>query len=262
MYKIVVLSGSPRKKGNTMSLVEVLHEVMGFDDFEFEYLHLYDYEIKPCIGCKMCLSKDGLLCPFKDDVLTILDKLKEADGLILASPTYSRLVTGPMKTFIDRTNYVLHRPSLINKPTVSIATTDILMAKKVSDYLGVIGSSMGAKMIGSLPVRIGAFHNNASYRKRVDDRIETLGQEFASAVSSKTMDVPTIKQLFRFNVWKTRVIIGREMYPNDYKYWADNGWIDKSYFYEISLPLGKKIASKLMRRRLEKLIRTGVIYKE
>lgn len=259
MKKIVVLSGSPRKKGHTMSMVD---QLLDSDQFEVEYIHLYDYDLKGCIGCKVCLKKDGRACPFKDDVQMILEKLESAHGLIFASPTYSRAVTGPFKTFIDRTNYVLHRPLLYGKPVVTLATTDLGMAKRVAAYLGVIASSMGARVVGSLPVKMGSYNNKPAYHDKVTRDIQKLGKAFQMAVLEDKNHVPSLKELMRFNVWKIRAEITKDQFPGDRQYWADHGWLDQKYFYPVHLPIYKRIFVRLLNARLPKVIKNGFVYEK
>jgi len=261
MKKIVVLSGSPRKHGHTMGIVERIKENIKMpEEFVYEYIHLYDYTIKGCIGCKVCIIKDGNACPFKDDVLEILQKLESADGIIFASPTYSRAVSGPFKNFIDRTNYVLHRPNLVGIPSIMLATTDIGMANKVTDYLGVIASSMGSRVEGQLAVKMGAMTNDQRYIKSVEKDIIRISDKFKISVLDEQNLVPTMGQLLRFNVWKTRAIITQEKYPNDYTYWKERGWIEEEFFYKTKITPIKRIVMKILVKRIQKMISKGVLY--
>jgi len=261
MKKIIVLSGSARKKGNTMKSVEAIQKKFEpSDQFEWEHIYLYDYNIKGCIGCKACIIKDGNACPFKDDVLGIMEKLKSADGIIFASPVYSRAVTGQLKNFIDRTNYALHRPSLIGIPSISVSTTDIGMAKKVANYLTVIASSMGTRNEGVLAVRMGSLNNNPKYRKKVERDIDKIGEKFRVSVLEGKKQNPTFEQLLRFNFWRTRAVISREKYPNDYNYWNENGWADSEYYYDAKIKFVHSMVIKLLIRKLEGKIREGVLY--
>jgi len=260
MKKIVVFSGSPRKNGHTVQIVKKIEADMS--DSVFEYVYLYDYEIHGCVGCKACIRKDEIACPYKDDVHDLLVKLENADGIILISPTYSRVVSGQLKNFIDRTNFALHRPRLINIPMVTLATTDIGMAKNVANYLSVIGSSLGANVIGSLAVKMGKYYNDETYKLKIDNRANQISKRFEIALKSNEDITPTLRQLMRFNVWKTRAIVSKEMYPNDYKYWEERNWIEKDFFTAASIPAHRKFIMTLLSKRLRKVIRTGVVYKD
>lgn len=66
-----------------------------------ELLELKGKNINYCLGCNTCQRNDGR-CVFKDDVSEILDKMMQADVIVLASPIYFYSITGQMKTLIDR----------------------------------------------------------------------------------------------------------------------------------------------------------------
>ena len=70
-----------------------------------EKIALSEYEVKPCLGHDACASFES--CLQKDDAVWILDKFREADGVILAAPVYYYDVTAQMKAFIDR-NYFFY----------------------------------------------------------------------------------------------------------------------------------------------------------
>ena len=103
LRRIVGISGSPRKGGNTeQCLQEALSACSGC---ETELIRLAGLEIAECDGCDRC-KKEGtreLPCPAHDDDMTSLyGKLASADGFLFASPVYYGSVSGIMKTFMDR----------------------------------------------------------------------------------------------------------------------------------------------------------------
>jgi len=104
MVKIVGVSGSPRKGGNTdRSLQEALRACT--ETCSTELISLANLKIAECNGCDHC-KKEGtrkLPCPPHDDDMTKLyGELASADGFIFASPVYYGSVTGIMKIFMDR----------------------------------------------------------------------------------------------------------------------------------------------------------------
>ena len=104
--KLLAIVGSPRLKGNTNYLVEQSLEEAAKLGAETEKIILSQYVVNPCLGHDNCASYDT--CRQKDDTGWILDKLCQADGVILATPVYYYNVSAQMKTFIDR-NYFLYR---------------------------------------------------------------------------------------------------------------------------------------------------------
>jgi len=104
--KILAIVGSPRLKGNTNYLAEQALEEAAKLGAQTEKLALSQYEVNPCLGHDECASFDS--CQQKDDAGWILDRFREADGVILATPVYYYNVSAQMKAFIDR-NYFLYK---------------------------------------------------------------------------------------------------------------------------------------------------------
>lgn len=102
---IICVNGSPRKKWNTATLLD--HAVKGAASkgSKTELVHLYDLDYKGCISCFSCKMKGGKSygkCAVKDGLTPLLEKIREADGLILGSPIYFGSVSGEMKSFLER----------------------------------------------------------------------------------------------------------------------------------------------------------------
>ncbi len=107
MSNIVVLSGSPRKGGNTDQLVQAFVEGAEKDkNNTVEVFSIEDYKVNPCIGCNTCFERNGHACFQQDDMHIIYEKLKSADVLVIASPVYFYGVSAQLKAVIDR----LHTP--------------------------------------------------------------------------------------------------------------------------------------------------------
>jgi multimeric flavodoxin WrbA len=104
--KLVAIVGSPRLKGNTNYLVDQALKEATRLGAKTEKLVLSQYKVKPCLGHANCASFQS--CRQKDDTGWILDKFREADGVILATPVYYYNVSAQMKAFIDR-NYFLYK---------------------------------------------------------------------------------------------------------------------------------------------------------
>jgi len=104
--KILAIVGSPRPKGNTNYLVDQALEEASKQGADTEKVVLSQHEVKPCLGHDDCPSFDS--CLQKDDAGWILDRFREADGVILATPVYYYNVSAQMKAFIDR-NYFIYK---------------------------------------------------------------------------------------------------------------------------------------------------------
>lgn len=100
--KVVVLSGSPRKGGNSDLLCDQF--IIGAKEAgnQAEKICFRDKNINYCIACDAC-RKNGGNCIHKDDMAEILDKLIAADVIVMATPVYFYTMDAQMKTLIDRT---------------------------------------------------------------------------------------------------------------------------------------------------------------
>ena len=98
--KVIGVSGSPRKNGNTAYLVRAALTEMEKYDVEAVLIHLCEYAIGDCRGCEGC--RESYRCVVRDDMQKLYPLLDEADALILGSPTYFYDVTALMKAFLDR----------------------------------------------------------------------------------------------------------------------------------------------------------------
>ena len=105
MSNIIVLSGSPRKGGNTDLLVDAF--VKGAEkNNNVEVVSVADYKVNPCIGCNSCFDREGHDCFQQDAMQVVYYKLKCADVIVVASPVYFYGVSAQLKAIIDR----LHTP--------------------------------------------------------------------------------------------------------------------------------------------------------
>ena len=112
---IVVLSGSPRKNGNTDRLVAAFIEGAETEGKAVSLFRVAEMKISGCLGCNHCFEEKGV-CVQKDDMGQILDALRKADAIVLASPVYYWAVSAQLKVAIDRT-YAL----ISDKPPVKRA---------------------------------------------------------------------------------------------------------------------------------------------
>ena len=101
MTKVLGVSGSPRKGGNSDILVQHLLKGARSEGAATEMVRLRDYRFEPCIGCERC-RKDGRCTGLQDGMQLLYPKIDEAGGIVLVSPTHNYNVTAWMKAFIDR----------------------------------------------------------------------------------------------------------------------------------------------------------------
>ena len=102
--KIVAISGSPKKNGNTVNLLERALGILESKGFETELISLSDKKIEPCNACMACKGKPE--CVIKDDFDSIFRKMLDADGIIIGTPVYFGSATPETMALLDRAGYV------------------------------------------------------------------------------------------------------------------------------------------------------------
>ena len=102
MKKVLIISSSPRKGGNSEQLCAEFMRGAQVAGNEVEVIALRGKKMNFCLGCEVC-QKNGGTCVHQDDVPAILDKILACDVLVLATPVYYYDFTAQMKTLIDRT---------------------------------------------------------------------------------------------------------------------------------------------------------------
>ncbi len=106
--KVVAFNGSPNPKGNTREAINIVAEQLEAQGIEVEVVHVGNKKIRGCLGCMNCLKSQNEECIIKDDEVNgYIQKMKEADGILLASPVYYAGVAGTMKSFLDRAFFVI-----------------------------------------------------------------------------------------------------------------------------------------------------------
>ena len=121
---ILILSGSPRKGGNTELLVDAFAKGASAQH-HMEIVSVRDYKVNPCLGCNACANerhesllsdgrvqpsvaegnaciKNNGICVQKDDMAAIYEKMSQADMLVIASPVYFYGISAQLKAVIDR----------------------------------------------------------------------------------------------------------------------------------------------------------------
>lgn len=99
--KVVGFVGSPRKKGNTSTLVNEVLRGAQENGAESKIYYLNEMNIKGCQGCRGC-KKPEAVCLVKDDMAPLYDEIRNADAVVIGSPVYMCQMTGQTKLFVDR----------------------------------------------------------------------------------------------------------------------------------------------------------------
>ncbi len=163
MNKILAINGSYREEGMTDQTVGLMVQAIESAGAEVELILLREYPVEFCLNCRACTQEEGSLpgqCVQHDGMQALVDKIEQADGYILASPTNFGSVTALYKRFMERLIVYAYWPWGASAPQYRKAN----VAKKKSILVsscaapGVVGRivygthkqlKMSAKVIGA-----------------------------------------------------------------------------------------------------------------
>ncbi|MDU1892688.1 MAG: flavodoxin family protein [Dysgonomonas sp.] len=117
--KVLIISASSRRNGNSDTLCNQFMQGAEAAGHDVEKVFLRDKNIKYCTGCYTCEKTKGV-CAYKDDMPELLQKMIDADVLVLSTPVYFYCMNAQLKTVIDRT--VARYTEIKDKDAYLIAT--------------------------------------------------------------------------------------------------------------------------------------------
>jgi len=181
--KILGLSCSPRKSGNTEILVAEALNGARNEEADVELFSVSGKEIKPCDGCQTCIRTSE--CHINDDMQTIYRELEETDGIIFGTPIYFYGMSAQLKAIMDRT-LAMRRPSfkLANKVGGIIAVAgNIGLMDAIKDLYFYLAANhmLAADYVGAYAGEKGAIKNNEQAMKMAWE----LGREMVQLVNKK-----------------------------------------------------------------------------
>lgn len=167
--KVLILSGSPRKNGNSDVLCDEFAKGAKNSGHVVEKIRVDEKNIGYCKACYAC--KNGGVCAIKDDMAEVLQKMIDADVLVLASPVYFYSIDAQLKSVIDRT--VARWLEVKDKEfyyIVTMADEDISSADTtLACFRGYADCVSGAKemgvIIGSGVYEKGEIHDTEAMKK-------------------------------------------------------------------------------------------------
>ncbi len=105
--RVLGISGSPRRGGNTDILVQTALDVLAEQGLETEFLSLADRPIRPCMACRGCATAEGFRCVQEDPACEgMIERFQNADGILVGSPVYFGSATPQTMALLDRVGYV------------------------------------------------------------------------------------------------------------------------------------------------------------
>jgi multimeric flavodoxin WrbA len=105
--KVLAINGSARKDGNTAILLNLVLGEVQAENIETEMIQLAGERISGCIACYQCMKTKDHRCAVQTDrVNDYLEKMREAEGILMGSPTYIADVTASLKAILERATIV------------------------------------------------------------------------------------------------------------------------------------------------------------
>ena len=133
--KVVAFNGSARRDGNTAILVRRVLEELEKEGIETELVQLAGERIRGCTACRGCVANQDRRCTIDDDVVNeCIARMVEADGIILASPTYFADVSAEMKALIDRAGFVARANGGLFRRKVGAAVVAVRRAGAIHTF--------------------------------------------------------------------------------------------------------------------------------
>jgi len=135
--KVVAFNGSPRKEGNTYLSIGIVLEELRKEGIETEVVQLGTSNIKGCKACFKCFENKDRRCIQNDDLNSFVEKMTEADGIIIGSPTYFANVSTEVKALIDRAGLVSRANNYLFKRKVGAAVVAVRRAGGTDVYSSI-----------------------------------------------------------------------------------------------------------------------------
>lgn len=183
--RIVSIMGSPHSKGNLAISLDCLltaEKNKGTNCLTYE---LAKMQIRPCLGCRKCIENGGN-CVLNDDAKLIMEEIKSADVVILATPIYINQMSGPMKNFLDRM-YPLtnekHQPRFGKHKLIMLYTYGVPIPLMFSRYIRTTGKSL--KAMGLIYSKRIAVHGCVTLDKvqndtKLQNKLKEIGKKILS----------------------------------------------------------------------------------
>jgi multimeric flavodoxin WrbA len=133
--KVVAFNGSARKDGNTAILLKRVLAALESEGIETELIQLAGQPIRGCTACRICLETKNQKCAINDDnVNAYIQKIADADGVLLGSPVYFGMMSAEMKALIDRVGYVARGNGDMLKRKVGAAVVAVRRAGGMTTF--------------------------------------------------------------------------------------------------------------------------------
>ncbi|MCM8768850.1 MAG: flavodoxin family protein [Candidatus Omnitrophica bacterium] len=208
--KILLISASPR--GQSSTTLRLAREVARATQALVSEVQLSQLRIGFCQACNFCHRKI-MNCPLKDDAFSVLHKMLESDGIILATPNYLNQVTGPLKTLMDRSSHFVHCLRLLGKYVAGVVTSGGGQDEPVLNYLKEYANFCGAQYSGGVSAQA-----TAAFEKFA--LASNLGQRLAEDIQKKSVYPEQARLIEKLKKHFGQLIeLRKNEWVEEYAYW-------------------------------------------
>ena len=237
--KLLLINSSARVGGNTARTMDLIEETFASLAkergicIETERVNLSRLAFRTCLGCRVCFDNSEQLCPLKDGLLDLRDKLLAADGYVIASPVYVEDVNGVMKNWIDRMAFNSHRPAFYGKSALLFTSSAVGSTSHALTTMRTAFGTWAIKTLGGLKFRLGAITEPEEICKRYANRIQHSARRLVGSIQKQPFR-PSFYSLIAFTVqqayWRKNTSY---LDTYDYAFWKKAGWLDRGrrYYY-------------------------------
>ena len=182
--KVIAFNGSPRGDGNTSILIKCVLKQLEKQGIETECIQIGGQLLRGCTACFKCAeNKDGKCAVRSDSINEYIEKIIEADGVIIGSPTYFADLTSETKAFIDRVGFV----SRVNNNFLAKKAGAVVVAVRRAGAIHVFDSINHFFLINNMIVPGSSYWNIGIGREKGDvetdeegiKTMEALGENMA-----------------------------------------------------------------------------------
>jgi len=218
--KIIGINASPKgEKSQTRRLVMGVLEGARQAGADVTFIDLCSLDVHYCTACGTCYAKGE--CIHDDDFPMLLEKMLDADGIVLGSPNYIQQVTAQLKTMLDRMADNVHCQSFSGKYGCAVCTAGGSHAEEVADYINEALLQYGATTVGKVAVLVGADPNAIVVGEK---QAKDLGRKLAEAVRTRWVDPVQEKiHLERKEYFKRLIMFNKDLWTHEYDYWKGLG---------------------------------------
>jgi len=224
--KVFGVVASPRK-GNTYDLcTRFVKALSRYVSVDVELRLLNEFRIEGCRGCTKCIYEGR--CSIDDDLNAVIERMKQADLVILASPVYVCSVSYLMKLLMDRTGWANHYPPLVGKKCVVVATTAASCLSPVLKALRSYAVSLGMTCLAE----VGSAYVDGKpvNERKLGELLDDVAKYVARVLKGLARPRVKVEDVVLFNSMKYRAMYAKQWNPKEFEYWRRNGLLERRYY--------------------------------